>query len=156
MSLVLVLGLKQRVIRVGRIAGQYTKPRSADLESREGLTLPSYRGDLINGPEFTARGAYPGPDAAAAQGHGHAALTLNFIRALSEGGFADLHHPENWDLAFMSPSAPSAQDYRKVVEELGESLRFMRAVGCVPPRGNWPGCSSLPATRPCTCPTNRP
>ena len=128
MSLVLVLGLKQRVIRVGRIAGQYTKPRSADLETRDGIILPSYRGDLVNGPEFTAAARTPHP-ARLLQGHGRAALTLNFIRALSEGGFADLHHPENWDLAFVAQS-PSARDYRKVVKELGESLRFMRAVGC--------------------------
>ncbi len=128
MSLVLVQGLKQRVIRVGRIAGQYTKPRSLDLETRDGITLPSYRGDLVNGPEFTAGARTPDP-ARLLLGHGRAALTLNFIRALSEGGFADLHHPENWDLAFMAHS-PSAQDYRRVVEDLEESLRFMRAVGC--------------------------
>jgi len=128
MSLVLVQGLKQRVIRVGRIAGQYAKPRSADLETRGGLTLPSYRGDLINSPEFTAASRTPDPDRLL-QAHGRAAMTLNFIRALSEGGFADLHHPENWDLAFVAQS-PSARDYRKVVEALGESLRFMRAVGC--------------------------
>ncbi len=128
MSLVLVQGLQQRVIRVGRIAGQYTKPRSSDLETREGVSLPSYRGDLVNGPEFTAAARVPDPRRLLV-GHGRAALTLNFIRALSEGGFADLHHPENWDLAFMAHS-PSAKDYRKVVDALGESLRFMRAVGC--------------------------
>lgn len=128
MSLVLVVGLKQRVIRVGRIAGQYTKPRSSDQETRDGLTLPSYRGDLINGPEFSAEARAPDPRRLTL-GHGHAAMTLNFIRALSEGGFADLHHPENWDLAFMADS-PSADDYRKVLASLGESLRFMRAVGC--------------------------
>jgi 3-deoxy-7-phosphoheptulonate synthase len=128
MSLVLVEGLKQRVIRVGRIAGQYTKPRSADLETRGGITLPSYRGDLINRPEFSVEARTPDPQRLLL-GHGRAALTLNFIRALSEGGFADLQHPENWDLAFMANS-PRARDYRKVVESLGESLRFMKAVGC--------------------------
>jgi 3-deoxy-7-phosphoheptulonate synthase len=127
MSLVLVEGLKQRVIRVGRIAGQYTKPRSADTETRNGITLPSYRGDLINGPDFTPASRTPDPGRLLL-GHGRAALTLNFIRALSEGGFADLQHPENWDLAFMANS-PRARDYRKVVESLGESLRFMKAVG---------------------------
>ena len=128
MSLVLVQGLKQRVIRVGRIAGQYTKPRSADLETREGLTLPSYRGDLVNGPEFTPQSRTPDP-VRLLRGHGRAAMTLNFIRALSEGGFADLHHPENWDLEFMAHSA-CALDYRRVVDALGDSLRFMQAVGC--------------------------
>jgi 3-deoxy-7-phosphoheptulonate synthase len=128
MSLVLVQGLKQRVIRVGRIAGQYTKPRSVDLETRDGVTLPSYRGDLVNGPEFTPESRTPDP-VRLLRGHGRAAMTLNFIRALSEGGFADLHHPENWDLGFMAHSA-SALDYRKVVDALGDSLRFMQAVGC--------------------------
>ena len=128
MSLVLVQGLKTRVIRVGRIAGQYTKPRSADLETRDGVTLPSYRGDLVNGPEFTPAARVPDP-VRLLRGHGRAAMTLNFIRALSEGGFADLHHPENWDLGFVAHS-PSALDYQKVVDALGESLRFMQAVGC--------------------------
>lgn len=128
MSLILVQGLKQRVIRVGRIAGQYAKPRSADLETRDGVTLPSYRGDLVNGPDFTVETRTPDP-IRLLRAHGCAALTLNFIRALSEGGFADLHHPENWDLAFMDHS-PRAQDYRKVVDALEESLRFMEAVGC--------------------------
>ncbi|NCA69769.1 MAG: 3-deoxy-7-phosphoheptulonate synthase class II [Sphingobacteriia bacterium] len=128
MSLVLVQGLRQRVIRVGRIAGQYTKPRSADLETRGDVSLPSYRGDLVNGPEFTPAARTPDPRRLLL-GHGRAALTLNFIRALSGGGFADLHHPENWDLSFMAHS-PSAQEYSKVVESLGESLRFMRVVGC--------------------------
>ncbi|MEY6431120.1 3-deoxy-7-phosphoheptulonate synthase class II [Thioalkalicoccus limnaeus] len=128
MSLVLVHGLKQPVIRVGRIAGQYAKPRSADLETRGPLTLPSYRGDLVNGPEFTPEARTPDPKRLL-RGHGRAAMTLNFIRALSESGFADLHHPENWDLAFMAHS-PLADDYRKVLDALGESLRFMQVVGC--------------------------
>ena len=128
MSLVLVQGLKQRVIRVGRIAGQYAKPRSSDVETRDGISLPSYRGDLVNGPEFTVEARAPDPRRLLL-GHGRAAMTLNFIRALSSGGFADLHHPENWDLTFMDQS-PRAQDYRKVVDALGESLRFMEVVGC--------------------------
>ncbi len=128
MSLVLVHGLKLPVIRVGRIAGQYAKPRSSDLETREGLSLPSYRGDLINGPEFTEHARSPDP-VRLLRGYGRAAMTLNFIRALSECGFADLHHPENWDLEFMGHSA-RASDYRRVVDALGESLRFMDVVGC--------------------------
>lgn len=128
MSLVLVHGLKQRVIRVGRIGGQYTKPRSADMETRGEVTLPSYRGDLINAAEFSAAARQPDPGRLL-KGYGHAAMTLNFIRALSEHGFADLHHPENWDLDFMAHSS-SAREYRRVVDELAESLRFMQAVGC--------------------------
>jgi 3-deoxy-7-phosphoheptulonate synthase len=128
MSLVLVQGLQKRVIRVGRIAGQFAKPRSADTETRDGVTLPSYRGDLVNAPEFTPAARTPDP-ARLLRGYGRAAMTLNFIRALSDCGFADLHHPENWDLEFMAHS-PRARDYRRVVDALGESLRFMDAVGC--------------------------
>jgi 3-deoxy-7-phosphoheptulonate synthase len=110
MSLVLLHGLKKPVIRVGRFAGQYAKPRSADTETRDGVTLPSYRGDLVNRPGFTAAEREPDPDLLL-RGYERAALTLNFIRALVDGGFADLHHPEYWDLGFMhhSPLRSSAR-----------------------------------------------
>ncbi|HYC08785.1 MAG TPA: 3-deoxy-7-phosphoheptulonate synthase, partial [Steroidobacteraceae bacterium] len=93
MSLVLLHGLKKPVIRVGRMAGQYAKPRSADTETRAGVTLPSYRGDLVNRPEFTAAARAADPELLL-RGYERAALTLNFVRALVDGGFADLHHPE--------------------------------------------------------------
>ena len=96
MSLVLVHGTRKRVIRVGRFAGQYAKPRSADAETRDGKTLLSYRGDLINHPSFTEAARTPDPDRML-RGYERAALTLNFIRSLIDGGFADLHHPEYWD-----------------------------------------------------------
>ncbi len=128
MSLVLVHGLKLPVIRVGRIAGQYAKPRSSTTETRDGLVLPSYRGDLVNGPEFTEQARRPDP-VRLLRGYGRAAMTLNFIRALSDCGFADLHHPEHWDLEFMAHSS-KADDYRRVVDALGESLRFLEVVGC--------------------------
>jgi len=128
MSLVLVHGLKLPVIRVGRIAGQYAKPRSSNLEIHDGVSLPSYRGDLINGAEFTEVARRPDP-VRLLRGYGRAAMTLNLIRALSECGFADLHHPENWDLEFMEHSAKAAE-YRRVVDALSESLRFMDVVGC--------------------------
>src|SRR5690606_18757689 len=92
MSLVLVHGLKSRVVRIGRFAGQYAKPRSADTETREGVTLPSYRGDLVNAPEFTALARAPDPQRLL-EGHARSAMTINFVRGLIEGGFADLHHP---------------------------------------------------------------
>lgn len=126
MSLVLVHGLNRRVIRIGRIAGQYAKPRSSALETRDGVTLPSYRGDLINRPEFNAAARTPDP-ANMLRGYTRSALTLNFIRALVDGGFADLHHPENWDLDFMD-LAPMARDYRRVVDEIGRSLHFMETI----------------------------
>jgi 3-deoxy-7-phosphoheptulonate synthase len=100
MSLMLTDGLKRPIIRIGRFAGQYAKPRSSPTETREGVTLPSYFGDLINSDEFTAEARRPDPERLVSA-YQHAALTLNFIRALVEGGFADLHHPEYWDLDFL-------------------------------------------------------
>jgi 3-deoxy-7-phosphoheptulonate synthase len=126
MSLVLVHGTSKRVIRVGRMAGQYAKPRSADQETRDGKTLPSYRGDLINAPGFTAEQRRPDPRHLL-RGYGRAALTLNFVRGLIDGGFADLHHPEYWDLGFVKHS-PRAAEYQQMVESIGESLRFMETL----------------------------
>jgi 3-deoxy-D-arabino-heptulosonate 7-phosphate (DAHP) synthase class II len=97
MSIVLLHGLKKPIIRVGRMAGQYAKPRSTDTETRNGVTLPAYRGDLVNHPEFTAEARASDPELLL-RGYERAALTLNFVRALVDGGFADLHHPEYWDL----------------------------------------------------------
>jgi len=97
MSLVMLYGLKMPVIRVGRMAGQYAKPRSADTETRDGVSLPSFRGDLVNRNPFTADDRIPDPQMIL-RGYERAALTLNFVRSLIDGGFADLHHPENWDL----------------------------------------------------------
>ena len=92
MSLVLVHGTRKRVIRIGRIAGQYAKPRSTDVETRGDVTLPAYRGDLVNRDAFTAVDRAPDPTLML-RAYERAALTLNFIRALTDGGFADLHHP---------------------------------------------------------------
>ncbi len=126
MSLVLVHGTRKRVIRVGRFAGQYAKPRSEDLETRDGVSLPSYRGDLINAAGFTEAERTPDPQRML-RGYERSALTLNFIRSLIDGGFADLHHPEYWDLGFVKHS-PRAAEYQKIVESIGESLRFMEAL----------------------------
>ena len=126
MSLVLTYGLKRRIIRVGRFAGQYAKPRSADLEEREGVSLPSSRGELVNGSEFTPGARVPDPERML-RGHEHSALTLNFIRSLVDGGFADLHHPEYWDLDFVHHS-PRAREYQRVVEGISDSLRFMETL----------------------------
>jgi len=126
MSLVLLHGLKKPVIRVGRFAGQYAKPRSADTETRGGVTLPSYRGDLVNRPGFTAAEREPDPELLL-RGYERAALTLNFIRALVDGGFADLHHPEYWDLGFMQHS-PLRDQYRQLVASISDSLDFYEAM----------------------------
>lgn len=126
MSVVLVHGSKRPVIRVGRVAGQYAKPRSEDLETCDGVTLPSYRGDIVNRPEFTAAGRTSDPQLLL-RGYGRAALTLNFVRALVKGGFADLHHPEYWDLDWVRHS-PLAAEYRRIVATISDSLRFLENV----------------------------
>ena len=126
MSLVLTYGLRRRIIRVGRFAGQYAKPRSSDTETRGGVTLPSYRGDLVNKLEFTEKARTPDPQLLL-RGYERSALTLNFIRALVDGGFADLHHPEYWDLDFVEHS-PRAKEYQRMVESISDSLRFLEVL----------------------------
>ncbi|GIV61679.1 MAG: phospho-2-dehydro-3-deoxyheptonate aldolase [Rhodothermaceae bacterium] len=130
MSLVLIYGLRLPVVRVGRLAGQYAKPRSADREERDGLALPSYRGDIINGPGFTREERTPDPHRML-EAYSRSALTLNFIRALAEGGFADLHHPEYWDLDFVQHS-PLADEYHAIVGAIAEALRFMETISEAP------------------------
>ncbi|MBM3888064.1 MAG: 3-deoxy-7-phosphoheptulonate synthase class II [Verrucomicrobia bacterium] len=126
MSLALAYGAGCQVIRVGRLAGQYAKPRSADTETHSGVTLPVYRGDLINEAAFNARARTPDP-ALLLRGYERAALTLNFVRSLLQGGFADLHHPEYWDLGFVQYSA-RAEEYRRVVENISAGIRFVEAL----------------------------
>jgi 3-deoxy-7-phosphoheptulonate synthase len=126
MSLVLLHGLKKPIIRVGRMAGQYAKPRSLDTETRDGVTLPSYRGDLVNRPEFTAAARAADPELLL-RGYERAALTLNFVRSLVEGGFADLHHPEYWDLGFVQ-HAPLKDAYQRIVHSIGDALDFFEGI----------------------------
>jgi len=126
MSLVLIYGTRRQVVRVGRFAGQYAKPRSVDTETRDGLTLPSYRGDLVHGNDFTPEARRPDPERML-RGYERAALTLNFIRALVEGGFADLHHPEYWDLGFVEHS-PLKLQYQRIVDAIAESIRFLESL----------------------------
>ncbi len=126
MSVVLTAGLKQPVVRIGRIAGQYAKPRSADAETRDGVSLPSYRGDLVNRTLFTPEDREPDPELLL-RGYERAALTLNFVRSLAAGGFADLHHPENWDLDFVSHSA-SADQYHEIVQRVADGLDFFESM----------------------------
>jgi 3-deoxy-7-phosphoheptulonate synthase len=130
MSLVLVHGLKKPVIRIGRMAGQYAKPRSADTETRDGVTLPCYRGDNVNRPGFTREERTPDPQLLL-RGYERAALTLNFVRALIDGGFADLHHPEYWDLDFVRHS-PQKDAYEKIVQSISDALDFFQAASRSP------------------------
>jgi 3-deoxy-7-phosphoheptulonate synthase len=126
MSLVLVVGAQRPVIRIGRFAGQYAKPRSSNDETRDGNSLPSYRGDIINRPEFTAEARTPNPQLLL-RGYERAAMTLNFIRALVKGGFADLHHPEYFDLDWVQHS-PLADEYHQMAQTIRDSLQFMENV----------------------------
>ncbi|PPU92981.1 class II 3-deoxy-7-phosphoheptulonate synthase [Xanthomonas albilineans] len=126
MSLVLVHGLRLPVVRVGRYAGQYAKPRSADTETRDGVSLPSYRGDVVNAPEFTAQARVPDPRRMITA-HSRSAMTMNFVRALIDGGFADLHHPEYWNLSWVGCS-PLADEYQKMVASIGDAVRFMETL----------------------------
>ena len=126
MSLVLVHGLKVPVVRVGRFAGQYAKPRSADSETRDGVTLPSYRGDIVNGPDFTAQARVPDPRRMI-KAHARSAMTMNFVRSLIDGGFADLHHPEYWGLGWVGQS-PHAAEYQNMVAGIGDAVRFMETL----------------------------
>lgn len=126
MSLVLVHGLRLPVARVGRFAGQYAKPRSTEYETRDDVTLPSYRGDFVNQPEFTASAREADPRRMV-KGHARSAMTMNFVRALIDGGFADLHHPEYWDLDWVSHS-PLSEEYHRMVAAVGDAVRFMETI----------------------------
>lgn len=131
MSLVLVLGGRKPVVCVGRFAGQYAKPRSSPTEVRGGVELPSYFGDLVNRPEFTLEARRPDP-ALMLSGYQHAAMTLNFVRSLSAAEFADLHHPELWDLSFSERAdvpAAARESFQATTRQLTDALRFMEALG---------------------------
>lgn len=135
MSLVLVHGVKKPVTRVGRFAGQYAKPRSSSMETHEldgrSVSLPSYFGDSVNGFAFDAASRRPDPERMIAA-HLHAAMTLNFIRALVDGGFADIHHPEYWNVSLFGSARLTDEQraqYEAMTGRLADGLRFMRALG---------------------------
>ena len=131
MSLAILFGARCRIIRVGRMAGQYAKPRSQETETLHGVTLPCYRGDLINDRKFTKEARLADPQRLL-KGYERAAITMNFVRGLSEGGFADLHQPSNWNLVFVSEVAEAAR-YQQLVARLSDALSFMETVAN-PPR----------------------
>jgi 3-deoxy-7-phosphoheptulonate synthase len=134
MSLVMVHEGKRPVVRVGRFAGQYAKPRSKPVEARDGVVHPSYFGDLINRADFSVEGRRPDPDNMV-QAYHHSAMTLNFIRSLSAGGFADVHHPEQWELSFFRRAGMPdklREEYERTTHQLAEALHFMEALGEMP------------------------
>lgn len=127
MAVVLTFGGSLPVVKLGRMAGQFAKPRSSDTETVDGVTLPSYRGDIINGPEFTAEARVPDPgrmEFAYMQSAG----TLNLLRAFATGGYADLHEVHRWNLGFVARS-PLAERYQDLAARIDETLRFMGACG---------------------------
>ena len=130
MSMVLTHAGRCPVVRVLRLAGQYAKPRSGTTEVVEGRELPVYRGDLINGLEATEADRRPDPRRMQ-QAYFHAAATLNHLRTLIEEGFADLHHPERWELPGRTFDLPA---YREVMREVRSTLDFLEALGGVQPR----------------------
>jgi 3-deoxy-7-phosphoheptulonate synthase len=127
MAVVLTFGAACPVIKVGRMAGQFAKPRSAPSETVDGVELPSYRGDIINGIEFTAAARRPDPERLL-QSYNQSAATLNLLRAFAQGGFADLHKVHRWTLDFVADS-PQGHRYAELADRLSETLDFMAACG---------------------------
>ncbi len=127
MAVVLTYGAALPVVKVGRMAGQFAKPRSAPTESQGGVELPSYRGDIVNGIEFDAAAREPDPQRML-QAYSQAASTLNLVRAMAHGGYADLHRVHRWNLGFLDDGALAGR-YRDVADRIGETLDFMAACG---------------------------
>ena len=127
MAVVLTFGASVPVVKMGRMAGQFAKPRSSDTETLGGQSLPSYRGDIVNGPDFTAEARIPDP-ARMETGYFQSAGTLNLLRAFANGGYADLHEVHRWNLDFAARS-PLAARYQDLASRIDETLAFMAACG---------------------------
>jgi 3-deoxy-7-phosphoheptulonate synthase len=127
MSVVLTFGAAMPVVKVGRMAGQFAKPRSADMETVDGVELPSYRGDIINGFDFNETAREPDPNRML-QAYNQAASTLNLLRAFAQGGYADLHKVHQWNLGFIAETAQSDR-YEDMATRIDEALQFMAACG---------------------------
>ena len=126
MAVVLTFGAKVPVVKVGRMAGQFAKPRSAGTEVMGGVELPSYRGDIINGFDFTPEARVPDP-ARMLQAYTQAAASLNLLRAFSKGGFADIHRVHSWTLGFTK--SEDAERYKAISDRISDTLDFMTAAG---------------------------
>jgi len=130
MAVVLTYASKLPVVKVGRMAGQFAKPRSADTETIDGVELPSYRGDNVNDIAFTAEGRAPDPQRMI-QGYSQSAATLNLLRAFANGGYANLTQVHRWTHDYMGRS-PWAKKYAETADRIGEALEFMAACGISP------------------------
>jgi 3-deoxy-7-phosphoheptulonate synthase len=127
MAVVLTYGAACPVVKLGRIAGQFAKPRSSDTETAGGVTLPSYRGDIVNGAEFTAAARTPDPQRLI-RAYTHSASVLNLLRALAQGGFADLHQVHRWTADFVRNS-PQGERFEALAGRIADCLAFMEACG---------------------------
>ncbi|MCJ8322720.1 MAG: 3-deoxy-7-phosphoheptulonate synthase class II [Rhizobiales bacterium] len=127
MSLVLTFGGSKPVVKIGRIAGQFAKPRSSAMETKDGVELPSYKGDVVNGIEFTAEQRIPDPERQV-KAYRQSAATLNLLRAFASGGFADIEQSHRWNLGFLEGTEAGAR-YKKMTDRIEESILFMRACG---------------------------
>src|SRR5204862_2209844 len=130
MAVVLTFGAACPIVKLGRLAGQFAKPRSSDTETQNGVSLPSYRGDIINGLDFDAAAREPDPQRMV-QAYSQSAATLNLLRAFAQGGYADLHNVHRWNLGFIAGS-PSGERYRALADRISETLEFMEACGITP------------------------
>ena len=130
MAVVLTYGAKRPVVKIGRVAGQFAKPRSAPTETQNGVELPSYRGDIVNRFEFTPEAREPDP-ARMIEAYMQSAASLNLLRAFASGGYADLHNVAGWNLDFVEGSS-EGETYKRVAERIAESLDFMEACGVTP------------------------
>jgi 3-deoxy-7-phosphoheptulonate synthase len=127
MAVVLTYAGKCPVVKVGRMAGQFAKPRSAGMEMIDGIELPSYRGDIINGIEFTEQARVPDPERLI-QVYNQSASTMNLLRAFAQGGFSDLHQVHQWNLEFLN-SSPAGSRFQGVADKTDDALQFMKACG---------------------------
>jgi len=127
MAVVMTFAGAQPVVKIGRVAGQFAKPRSADNETREGVTLPSYRGDIINGLEFDEKARVPDPQRQV-MAYRQSAATLNLLRAFAQGGYASLENVHRWMLGFVAGS-PQGEKYESIANRITETMDFMKAVG---------------------------
>ncbi len=127
MAVVLTYGGKCPVVKIARMAGQYAKPRSADLETIDGVSLPSYRGDIVNNFEFTEQARIPDPQRLMTAYH-HSAATLNLLRAFAQGGLADLHQVNRWNMGFVAAN-PQKEKYQQLADKIQDALEFMEVCG---------------------------
>jgi len=130
MAVVLTFAGGVPVVKLGRVAGQFAKPRSSGTEEQNGKSLPSYRGDIVNATEFTEAARRPDPQRML-MAYRQSAATLNLLRAFAQGGYANLEHVHRWTLGFLKDS-PAGHRYADLAEHIAESLRFMRACGITP------------------------